>query len=373
MARSDSDGVATAKVTMVGQSSSGKTNLLATLLQNRKSWFDIQTGWDGISDIGMESSAPEGSPSEADMNVLDRQFKAILSGRDFDAEGTDTVRHYPFTLKFTSHVRKKKRLVGIATGGTHTVSEHQSIRFDVVDGRGGDLAPPAFVDPNDPENEDQLSRRAEYVAGLDESVGVLVCMPIKDEEFDTTMATKLVDTIVKTIKRRKRANALKPLERIALCFTKYDLLFSQDGTDAGHQALDPGVVIEQLSGQTMFEVFRPLFNEQKQSSELDIRVFPASTLGFINGAGAANYYDYQHAPGLLTRRVTPEIDYDDPDLNPDAGREGKSTYQDHFPFQITEQAASSQWQPFNIAPPLVYALTGRLTGPLHLSPDEFNP
>ena len=372
MAQTGGDDRKTTKITMVGQSQSGKTNLLATLLQNKKSWFDIQMGWDGISDIGIESAAHEGSPSEVDMNVLHRQYKAILAGRDFDAEGTDQVRHYPFTLKYTSHMHKKRRVAGIPTGRMQMVSEHHAINFDIVDGRGGDIAPPSFVDPSDPENEAQLSRRSEYLAGLDESVGILVCMPIRDEEFDTTMATKMVNTILTTIERRKKASGLKPLERIALCFTKYDLLFSQDGANAGVEASDPALVLEQLTGQTMFEVFRPLFNEQKQSDDLEIRIFPASTLGFVDGVGAANYYDYQHAPGLLTRIVSPEFDYNDPDLNRDAGVEGKSTYEDHFPFELTEQAASTLWQPFNIAPPLVFALRGRLTGPLHLSPDDFN-
>lgn len=359
------------KITLVGQSQSGKTNLLATLIQNTKAWSDVKDGWNGITDISVSNMAESGSPAEADMNVLEQQYKAILSGRDFNAEGSEQVRYFPLALNHVERKKRPKRTLGIRTGGTRIDESTDSLAFEVIDGRGGDIVPVHYLDPNDEENQVILSRRDEYRTGLDESVGILVCMPISDKEFDFAMANRLVKEILETKKRRGAKRSQVKLERVALCFTKYDLLFDKDGAQAGLDARDKDVLISQLHGQAMLDCFRPLFSEANNvGTNLEVLIFPSSTLGFIDGTGPANFYNYEPAPGLLTRIIDPDVDYDESDLQP--YDETLPKYKDHFPFEMTDQTANSLWQPFNISPPVLFALTGRRTGPIFLEPHEFD-
>ena len=352
-------------ITLVGQSRSGKTNLLSALLYNPNGLEDIKFGPDPVENPAISTLALAGSPEEKSFHSLSVHQRNILRGRDFGNEGTDQVRGYPALLEFDDPKATQVRR-GWFGGGQQVQSPIRSrLAFTIVDGRGGDIAPSEYIDPNDPDNESTISRVVEYRDGLDNSVGMVICMPIVDTEFQADVADKLVREVTSAIHRKAQTSGLATLKHVALVFTKYDALFAAEGASAGQLARSPDKTIRLLKGQAIMRRFTPIFHQAQAKSGFQALIFPASTFGFVAGDGPANYYKYQMAPGLLGRAVDAE-DYADPDLN----EEGQPGLRDHFPIPMPEKEALTLWQPFNIAPPILFALTGRVTGPLVLRPED---
>lgn len=352
-------------ITLVGQSRSGKTNLLSALLYNPNGLEDLKSGLNPVEKPAISTLAQMGSPEEKSFHSLSVHQRNILRGRDFGNEGTDQVRGYPALLEFDAPwpAPRVRSLFGL--GQQAEQSTRHRLAFTIVDGRGGDIAPSEYIDPNDPDNASTISRVVEYRDGLDSSVGMVICMPIVDTEFQADVADKLVREVTSAIHRKTETNGLAALKHVALVFTKYDALFAAEGAAAGQLARSPEEAIRLLKGQAIMRRFAPIFHQAQAKSGFEALIFPASTFGFVAGDGPANYYNYRMAPGLLGRAVETE-DYTDPDLN----EEGQPGLRDHFPILMPEKEALTLWQPFNIAPPILFALTGRVTGPLVLRPEE---
>lgn len=348
------------QITLVGQSDSGKTNMLATLLGNTNAHADLQIGPDRITDVSW-AAATDDTSDDKQVETLMRYADNILRGRVLTNAGSDDVRIYPCTLDFRETVTVRKRQGLFASVATYEKpGEPKRISFKIVDGRGGDIAPANYLDPNNPQDEAPLARQREYRDRLNESVGAIVIMPIDKDGFRVDLANRLMRELMRTIDERKNTSDLPKLKQVALCYTKYDELFTHLGAKAGEKAADPEAAIGHLANSAMVKVFQPLFSLAKNDPEFNLCIFPVSTFGFVHGTGAANFYNLKQSPGLLTR-VVKKDDWDNP-KTPDLIN--------HFPFEMTENEAKSLWRPFNIAPPLYFALTGKITGPLYLEPDD---
>lgn len=352
-------------ITLVGQSKSGKTNLLSTLFYNPNVWDDAEQGAARVEKATIQTAAGTGTAEEKNFYDLSVHQKNILHGRDHNNEGTDMVRHYSGLLEYDDPSRTIVTRTFFRRSQT-AAAPRTVLPFTIVDGRGGDIAAAEYVDPDAIENKGQLSRINDYRLGLDKSSGMVICMPILKEEFATEIADQLLREITAAIRRKEeRPKELPPLQRIALVFTKYEALFAREGAMAGQRASDPQEALHELKGQAILRRFAPIFHKAGEKDGYETRVFPASTFGFVAGDGAANFYDYPLAPGLLCRAIE-ESDYDDPGLS-DPGAPG---LRDHFPLPLSEKDAMTLWRPFNIAPPILYALTGRETGPLVFEPAQ---
>ena len=348
------------QITLVGQSDSGKTNMLAALLGNTNAHADLQTGPGRITDVSW-SAATDDSSDDKQVEQLMGYADNILRGRVLTNEGSNEVRIYPCTLDYREIVKVTKRQ-GLFNGSVvyDKPSDPKRINFKIIDGRGGDIAPENYLDPDNPQDERPIARQREYRDRLNESVGAIVIMPIDKKGFQRDLANRLVRELMRTIDERKKASDLPKLKHVALCYTKYDDLFTHLGAGAGEKAASWDAVVKHLADSAMVKVFQPLFSLAQNDPEFKICIFPVSTFGFVHGTGAANFYNLEESPGLLTRTIKRD-DWNNPET-PDLIN--------HFPFEMTENQAQSLWRPFNIAPPIYFALTGKITGPLYLHPEE---
>lgn len=339
-------------ITIVGQSKSGKTNMLASMLHNRQAHKQMEMG-----ETPLESAAffPQADLSPAEESVLEeigRHYRSMLRGLDLlHLEGTREVRQYNCILQNTEMAVPEKK-------GWRSKSAAQKIQintpFILTDGRGGDIAPEEAVDPED---ETTMSRRVAYRDAADRSIGHVVCMPIQTEEYRTEVIQRFLRELRGSLKRKAEDRDLPPLKRIAICYTKYEMPFMEFGVDARVAATDPDEFIRTIKESASFADFVGFLGDS-DVNEIETRIFPVSCFGFVKTDGSANFYNYPYAPGLMTRAIDEHDDYENREL---------PNYKDHFPLPLTEGQAAGMWEPFNAACPFLYALTGRVTGPLSVT------
>lgn len=342
-------------LSIVGQSSSGKTNLLASLLHNTAANEDLLEGPDRVS-RGQFIERP-GDDRREDTEVLQRHFGHMLRGLDhFEGAATEAVRRYRCRLEFTPPDEPPPaRAWGM---GRSRSASAVGIDFDIVDGRGGDVAPDALESELD---ERTKARRQLYRDALQQSSAALICMPVQESAHKNTVVRNFIQEL-DLMKEAKRTDTTLPrLKRVAICFTKYEAEFLAHGPGAIDVASDPDVFRERMSDHASLQMFGPLVEANHSEHAFDLMFFPVSSYGFISQGGAPNFYEYPEAPGLKTRAVDPIEDYDNP---------GLQDYEDHFPVAVNDAAAKKLWWPYNVAPPFLFALTGRVTGPLALTPEE---
>jgi hypothetical protein len=342
-------------ITIVGQSGSGKTNMLASLLFNSNAYEDLKEGEDPVKDPAFKSRGEDSD--RQDTEVLRRQFERMLFGRDY-AEGgaTEAVRRYRCYLEYTS-------AEDTGAGWLRKLSSKSEptpirIDFDIVDGRGGDVAPDGHESELD---EGTKSRRQVYRDALDRSSAAVICMPVQDAEYRNRTVRNFLDELARMKEAKRRDPTLPRLERIAICFTKYEAEFLSYGPGAYGLASDARAFRQRMRDHPNLRMFGDLVESNTGEDAIDLRFFPVSSYGFLSQGGSANFYDYPYARGLKTRAVDPVDDYGNPNL------EG---YQMHFPVQVKEATATKLWWPYNVAPPFFFALTGRVTGPMALLPHE---
>ena len=353
----------TPQITLVGQSESGKTNLLATLLGNNNAHLDLGIGPMKVVDVSW-TAATGGAYDDKNVDALMSYANNILRGQVLSNPGSDEVKIYPCRLRYSSVERVRKR-GGFMWLGSRYIEERiakaTEVKFNIVDGRGGDIAPKRHLDAENPNDAEAIGRQAEYRERLNESQGAVVIMPVDKDGFKIDLANRLVSELMRTIEYRKGKSDLNKLRNISLCYTKYDQLFTGEGATAGEKAADLDRAVDYLKDEAIVRVFERIYSLAESDPELNVAIFPVSTFGFVDGTGVANFYDWKDSPGLLTRAVSGKRDWNNPKL---------PQSKDHFPFEISENEAMTLWCPFNIAPPLFFALTGLVTGPLYLYPED---
>lgn len=345
------------KITIVGQSASGKTNMLASLMFNDNATDDLKHGPHGVINPTCAPEMPDGD-AKSHAEDLQKHYKTMLYGKDDPkGEGTNDVRSYFSRLTFTEQADPEPRK-GLFGFGAASEPEKVSLDFEIVDGRGGDFAPSVTDDEMD---ETAKGRRQAYRDALDDSVAKIICMPVQKDAYKSEIAARALNELNLAIKRKAEDSSLPRLERVAICFTKYEAEFMGHGPDAIYRASDPETFRAMMMNHASRSMFSNFVLSNDGPNAFDIQFFPVSAYGFTAEAGGANFYNHSVAPGLKSRAIDPDYDYDDPDM-PD--------YRAHFPHPLTEADATSLWYPFNVAPPFLYALTGLVTGPLCLSPER---
>lgn len=345
------------KITIVGQSASGKTNMLASLMFNNNVMADLKQP---SRDPGLIGPARQRMDTDGEVakhtDWLHDHYGKMLAGKDgVSALSTDEVRKYLLEVSFKQDTGQvNKSLWG---GTSEPVLKEERIQLEIADGRGGDWASDIA---DDKMSDGQKARRLAYRDALDVSVAKIICMPIRGE-YQSAIASRAIKEIRLAIERKRADPKLPPLERVAICYTKYESEFVDRGSDAMDYASDPDVFKAIMMGHASRAMFSDFVLKNSGPEACDIRFFPVSSYGFTEEANSANYYGYRHAPGLKTRAIDEYYDYDDEDL-PD--------YKAHFPHPLSQEDAEALWWPYNVAPPFIFALTGIVTGPLSLSPEE---
>ncbi|MEM9756335.1 MAG: hypothetical protein AAF914_10090 [Pseudomonadota bacterium] len=341
---------------MVGQQASGKTNLMASVLFNTNAAVDLAEGPDRIGSPSI-SVRPVGDALSPDARTLQTHYDQMLFGRT--TPGTDDVRRYEATLRYVDAPQPSGR-VGFRRA---PVEEPVELEFDIVDGRGGDVAKTRQFagEENEEEARDNKAKLDRYRDGLNDSIGAVICMPIRKDEFDSVVVTNFNAELELMRQRKAKDPQLPRLSRVAICFTMYELEFLSEGGGAIDRAVRPEVFRERMMDNANLSMFKPFVLGNRGPDAFDIRFFPTSSYGFVSEGGSPNYYDYAGARGLKARAVDPVEDYGDIAL---------PGYKDHFPIPLSQGEASALWFPFNVAPPILFALTGRITGPVSLAPHE---
>ncbi len=340
-------------VTLIGPTQSGKTHMIAALLINQPVQ-DLCMGQDAVANPRIvRSSATDSDDEEENWHRLSRHFNSMFFGRESDVEATQALSRYSMIMAWDG-VRPRPpkswvgRLLSRRRGGLSAIS------LELVDGRGGDLAYDEFVQAS--VDETAARRRDEYRAALSESNGVIICQGLRPNDYNQLNVDALnrnIESILLKMNGERTAN----LKSIAICLTKYESLFPKFGADALQKAVDRDEFIERMRDLGMDQIFRAVLAHGqggRGGSGVSVRVFPVSTYG------SANFYPWPQASGLLTRAVDVE-DYDDPEL------EG---LRDHYPVPISQNQARQLWRPFNLTPPLLFAATGKVTGPISVGAEE---
>lgn len=349
-----------ATVTLIGQSKSGKTHYLAALLNHPARVHDLLEGQNAVDSAVLEMLTDEDEDRRMDRESLVTHYSNILQGKDsFQGrnEGTDKARSYRARLELARSVEGRRGLLG----GRTTSLRKEITDFAIVDGRGGDLAPNQY-DQDVKRDEVFQKRRREYREAVIRSTGLVICLTIAQNEYDAAMGARLLDEFRLACELKQSSRDGVPFRNIALCLTKYETVMQGDGNLAGLRARERDDFLDIARQSAGVGQFAELLRRGGFGGDFRTAVFPVSTFGFVNRTGAANWYDYPWAAGLRTRAVE-EYDYDNDEL---------PGYRDHFPHPVSQQRALNMWQPFNLAPPMVFALTGRLTGPLHATIEDFN-
>ncbi len=351
-------------ITLLGQAGSGKTNLLTTFLNHNASWLDLEEGNDQVVNVSLKEKFDSGGEEERAFDYLRSHYVSMLSGREDLLEGTNAARRYGLSMSYSDAVKEEPPETGWLSRSRFKAKPTQrsyAHDFEIVDGRGADAAPSEMISSSD---KDTIARRQAYRDGMDDSVGFVVFMPLMsdDEGSEAIISQRFLGELNNAFER-KLANPKKhpKLLNVSLCFTKCERAFMRDGVYGLDEATSFESYERLLRGNAVLSTFRSLLSASLSEDSFEMRVFPVSTYGFIRNSGTANFYPWVDSPGLLTRSVDRFKQYDNPDI-PD--------FKDHFPFELKDDQAKSMWRPFNIAPPLLYALTGRVTGPISFTAQE---
>lgn len=347
-------------VTLIGQSKSGKTHLLAALLNHPSRVRDLEEGPDRVEDPVLETLPDGDEARRMDHENLVSHFDNILRGKDsFEGrnEGTDKARRYSARLRYGLPARTERAL-----WRRSSEPSQYSVDFSIVDGRGGDLAPDGYHQEfaND---EVFRKRRSEYRDAVVQSSGLVICLTLGRDEYDLSMGARLLEEYRLACELKNSTPNAVPFRHVALCLTKYEMVLGDIGPTAGLVARNHESFLGLARDSAGVNQFRDLLRAGRHGDSVRTMVFPVSTFGFIGHTGAANWYGYPWAPGLRTRAVS-EYDLDDDSL---------PGYRDHFPQAVSQNRSLNLWQPFNLAPPLLFALTGRITGPMYASIDDLEP
>lgn len=338
-------------LTFVGQSASGKTNMLASLLLNDNTLDDLRDG-DG-SVVAPSMTLERTDETLSHVEELQRHYRRMLSGRDeLEGEGSTDVRSYACKLKYELPSDASTASSGFFRRAT--APELVSLDVELFDGRGGDIAPEI---PEDELDDLTKSRRDAYRDAMAKSTAVMICMPIQKDAYNDDVVRRFLPELKRALAEKESDKSLPPLERVAICFTKYEAEFLDIGTDAIDHATNKERFRNLMDGHASLEMFRNFIADNRRGSGFELRFFPVSSYGFIGEGGAPNFYGYPSARGIKTRSIDPFVDYDDPSL-PD--------YKSHFPVALNDAEAVSLWFPFNVAPPFLFAATGRVAGPISL-------
>lgn len=341
-------------VVLVGPSRSGKTNLLCALLHNRKCSNDLSEGKAPFQNPSISEAPSDDDSALRTFEILSDQHMAILSGADFAIEASEGVSRFPVQLTW-GDTAPSNGLTSFLGGGKDRSGTQN---FIIVDGRGGDIASQQPITRDDKVRYDRLEA---YRQAIQEATGMILCMSTDTDDFAVKEAKGLEREIIRALKeKRERRKGSVPLKHISICLMKYERLFENAPGSAAYLARDPNNLRELFKDSGVVDFFKFLISRSMGPDAFSVRIFPNSTYGFVDGTGAPNFYPYRYAPGLLTRVVDPD-QYDDTDL---------PNLQEHFPVPVNQELAQRYWVPFNIAPPVIYALSGRETGPMFLRPEE---
>lgn len=351
-------------ITLLGQAGSGKTNLLTTFLNHDGSWLDLEEGHQKVANVSLRALFENDSEDERAIDDLRTHYVSILSGKEDGLAATNAARRYGVKISYSEPIVEeppKKSWLPMPRLGSRALPKPNVLDFQIVDGRGADAAPSEMISSSD---KDAVSRRQGYRDGMDDSVGFVIFMPLMsdDEGSQAIISQRFLGELNSAFQRKEAGAKNHPkIGNVSLCFTKCERAFMHEGVYALGEATSPDSYDRLLGGNAVLSTFRSLLAESLKQDTFDMRVFPVSTYGFVRKSGSANFYPWASSTGLLTRSVDEFDDYENDDF---------PEFRDHFPFPLKDDQAKSLWRPFNIAPPLLYALTGRVTGPISFSAQQ---
>gem|GEM_PF-6803388 len=271
----DPDSIAkVAVVPLLGSVASGKTSLLAALRQA----IDVGTGYTSAADVTLieEVSAKtnklqhDGVLSDMEIRTLGELQEGIFAAAQLHLAATlDNIYVYPELIRFR---RRKNR----------SFSYRQMAILD----SGGGLMLPSRVHEAAYQSEITQHRRNSYMNVLRQVKGLVVCIDVLREFLGETFESEGSDLSELFMQNRGS------LERVAVAFTKMDLLMAHLGGDAAARSLNKaaiGSILKASLTDTRKSRLRELENMLRRNSATEMRCFPTSAFGFIRQTGVTNF------------------------------------------------------------------------------------
>ncbi|MEL7444391.1 MAG: hypothetical protein AAGK02_01095 [Pseudomonadota bacterium] len=344
------------RITIMGPSQSGKTLMISTLLNFQSLVEDVI---ENDEELDRLSFVRHEDGNRDDFDKIDRAFKGILRAEQPES----TIDAYQIAFDMLTRAKKQQgstlgRLRQTLLRRRSDMTGYDPTRFVLRDGPGGALSEAT------PDQEHKT-----YLEWLHQSEGIIVCLPVQEQDFIDEHFNRLEHELQRLLKTKP------PLRYIAVSLTKFDTLFPDVGARAFQMATDPYVAIERVKRikkgpfSDVFSVLRGLEGVPVAygDEEIEVKLFPVSTYGFVAGRGSANYYrvpaqseDLPEKSGLMTRIVSKrELDAD-------------ARLRDHYPEPIIDAMARRLWRPFNLVAPFYYAATGQAATPHCFTLDDLD-
>lgn len=255
---------------IIGPSKAGKTGILS-ILQLATAYADPQ-------------SAIKIRPTNVLMNQLFQKSQETIRDGRLPLVASEEVECYSFTLEY-----RVRRLFG---WGTETCD------FEMIDGPGGGL----FVRKGEAVDPGQLAAcRAKIIDRLMTTQGLILCLDASDPETAVhcfmNLRAVFDETYLKARAEGRTMNRL-PVRRLAICLTKCDRYASLTGS-GGTSALK-WIEEQKPAAHARKLLTPPGINALKTHFDPDIElgVGWASTYGFIESEGSANYDPQQDCMAL---------------------------------------------------------------------------
>lgn len=358
----------TSTITIMGPSKSGKTMMVSTLLNSAKLVEDVIAQDPELNRLSLVRCKDNDPGSLA---IIDKAYDDVLNGNGIASTLEAIDIQFDMIVRPESTASGLKSVLAGFSSSSGEDSGLPSTRFTLRDGPGGALRKvDGFKDVAEINTEEH-----KYLDAMHQSSGLVVCLPAnRDDYIDKNFNPQ-------ELKLQRLLADGSPLKYIAVCLTKYDMLFPDMGGKGFEFATDMDTALPRIQRianghyADMISVLKDLDGAPKRYSQtgeqIQVRVFPVSTFGFIKGNGAANYYSptltappdpdapvdkkdgLMSKPGLMTRVISEKYLEATPEMR------------NHYPAPISDATAREMWHPFNLVAPFYYAATGRLATKYH--------
>jgi hypothetical protein len=329
--------------TIIGPPQSGKTSLIAALLEMAGSSYTDHPGPLPVLQWA-EGPGNPANPANAGNEASDTPAEVLPGLRRDIAQAIHNGGRFGATGSRTASCRLSMSLQGGLMSGVL-----RPLRtFNLVDGGGELLMPATEVD----RDQAYAEGRQAHAAALRHAQGVILCIPVyPSAPWGQQEGMREIMALLRSSRCR--------LERLVICLTKYDYATAAYGCKAFDLAQREDVfsdqVIPEVLGSDFLESLRLLSSSRaERGTHVDIAITPVSVYGFIDRNGCANF-DLWHprgSGGMLLQAEAPE------------GESVPGTRE----WPLYEAAeVRRHWVPYRIIEPFTYLLTGQggsLTIPL---------
>lgn len=329
---------------LAGSSKSGKTFFLAMAMLSPEFELEVRGQHTGIDNFDFIRDVDQHLEVDKFLQEL------IETGNPPATVSTDLIE-YRFTLAVTP------MSTDAVPDPTRLPKAIDDTRIRLLDGPGGAMFP--YLPEEEVRDDPDLSKlREHFLNEAHDASAVLLCLPMAEPGTGTSQRER--QQLISFL-NGVRLGHFPGIKRIAVCLTKYESRFFDNGHKAEELARDPANI------RRIWKEFDPndgFFEKLRDCAKKNVEVmlFPVSAFGFVRGTGFANLLPGRDGkadlPMVLEPRPTMRVGHYQTPLYPRAFSQGE-----------VEKLRGT----FNLAAPFVYLATGSTNGLLHAPVEDIDP